>query len=178
VLLLASLGLYAVGLLAMLICLAFYNLALYDMIPLSSRTGVLRRLDHAAIFVMIAGTYSPFALVAIGGRWGLGLFAFVWFVATCGVVLKLLSPDRLERLSIGLYLLLGWSVLAALDPLFGAVSLPGIVLLAAGGVLYTVGVAFPLWQRLPYHTAIWHALVLAAAACHYAAVLGDVAVAG
>jgi hemolysin III len=172
-LLLASLGLYTTGLLAMLGCSALYN-----MTPSSNWTDLFRRLDHAAIFVMIAGTYTPFALVAIGDDWGLGLFAFVWLTAAGGVMLKLVWPRRLERLSIVLYLLLGWSVLAVLEPLFGAVSLPGIVLLAAGGILFTVGVVFHLWERLPYHKAIWHVLVLAAAACHYAAVLGEVALAG
>jgi hemolysin III len=172
-LLLGSLGLYAAGLLAMLGCSAIYNMFLS-----SAWAGLFRRLDHAAIFVMIAGTYSPFALTVIGGKWGMSLFAFVWLVAIGGVVLKLGWPHRLERLSIALYILLGWSVLAVLDPLFGAVSLPGVILLALGGLLYTVGVVFHLWERLPYHRAIWHALVLAAAACHYAAVLGDVAFAG
>lgn len=165
-----ALGLYGAGLLAMLACSALYNLA-----PPGPWKAVFRRLDHAAIFVMIAGTYTPFALIAIGGAWGLGLLAFVWSVALCGVLVKLFWPRRLERLSVAAYLLLGWSIVVALDPLLGAVSAAGLLLLGIGGLLYSLGVVFHLWHRLPYQNAIWHALVLAAAACHFSAVLGEVA---
>jgi hemolysin III len=168
-----ALGLYGGGLLAMLACSALYNMTGHP-----RAKAVFRRLDHAAIFVMIAGTYTPFTLIAIGGAWGLGLLAFVWTVALAGVAVKLFWPRRLDRLSVGAYLLLGWSILVALDPLLGAVSAAGLVLLGAGGLLYSLGVVFHLWDRLPYQNAIWHALVLAAAACHFTAVLGEVAIAG
>ena len=168
-----ALGLYGLGLLAMLFCSALYNL-----IPHSGLKVFVRRLDHAAIFVMIAGTYTPFALIAIGGAWGLGLLAFVWTLSLCGVALKLFGTRRFDRLSLAAYLLLGWSVLVAIDPLLGAVSAAGVVLLALGGVLYSLGVVFHLWQRLPYQNAIWHAFVLVAAACHFTAVLSEVALAG
>jgi hemolysin III len=170
--LLASLGLYAAGLLTMLGCSALYNLT-----SDGAWKSRFQRLDHAAIFVMIAGTYTPFVLVAIGGSWGVGLLVFVWLVAAGGVALKLLYPPRFEGISTAVYLLLGWTVVVAIDPLFDAVSRPGIVLLTAGGLLYSLGVVFHLWTRLPYHNAIWHGFVLAAAACHYAAVLGEVALA-
>lgn len=165
----AALAPYAGGLLAMLGCSALYNLA-----PEGRWKRAFRRLDHAAIFVMIAGTYTPFALLAMGGPEGLALLAFVWAVALGGVALKLGWPGRLERVSIVLYLALGWSALAALEPLAAALSPAGLILLATGGALYTVGVVFHLWERLPYQTAIWHGFVLAGAAAHYAAVLGDV----
>ncbi|MPZ11399.1 MAG: hemolysin III family protein [Kiloniellaceae bacterium] len=167
-----ALGLYGFGLLAMLGCSALYNLC-----GPGRCKAVLRRLDHASIFVMIAGTYTPFMLIAIGGTWGLGLLALVWFVALCGVALKLFWPWRFERLSVAAYLLLGWSILVVFDPLLGAMSAAGLALLVAGGLLYSLGVVFHLWQRLPYHNVIWHAFVLAAAACHFSAVLSDVAIA-
>src|SRR5919107_1033274 len=106
-----GLGLYAAGLMAMLACSALYNLA-GDGVP--ARKRLLRRLDRAAIFLMIAGTYTPFALVAIGGAWGAGLLAFVWAVAAAGIAAELLGVRGSERLSVAAYLLLGWSVLGAL----------------------------------------------------------------
>jgi hemolysin III len=167
-----AVGLYAAGLVAMLGCSALYNLA-----PPGRWKSHFRRLDHAAIFVMIAGTYTPFLLVALGGAWGHGLLAFVWTVALAGVTVKLVWPRRFDRLSVAAYLLLGWSIVVALDPLWGAVSAAGLILLAIGGLLYSIGVVFHLWQRLPYQNAIWHVFVLAAAACHFTAVLSEVAVA-
>jgi hemolysin III len=168
-----AVGLYAAGLVAMLGCSALYNLA-----PPGRWKAHFRRLDHAAIFVMIAGTYTPFLLVAVGGAWGHGLLAFVWAVALAGVVMKLTWPHRFDRLSIAAYLLLGWSIVVALDPLAAGVSAAGLALLAVGGLLYSFGVIFHVWTRLPYQTAIWHAFVLAAAACHFSAVMAEVAVAG
>ena len=164
------LGIYAAGLLAMLGFSALYNLT-RDVFW----KGWFRRFDHAAIFVMIAGTYTPFVLVSIGGVLGVSLFIFVWAVAAAGVVLKLVFPTRFERSSTIAYLLLGWTIVVALDPLFAAVSFAGVALLAAGGVLYTIGTAFHVCTRLPYHNAIWHLFVLAAASCHFAAIVHEVA---
>jgi hemolysin III len=124
---------------------------------------------------MIPGTYTPFAVIAIGGAWGTGLLVFVWTVAAAGVVLKLLHLERLETLSIAAYLLLGWTILVAIDHLVAAVSAPAFVLLVAGGVVYSVGVLFYRWDRLPYSRAIWHAFVLTAAACQYFAIFDVVA---
>jgi hemolysin III len=163
---LATLAVYAAGLLATLGCSALCNIASPG--PLKP---LWRRLDHAAIFVMIAGTYTPFAAIAIGGAWGTGLLVFVWTMAAAGVVLKLLHPERLEALSTAVYLLLGWTILVAIDRLITAVSLPALVLLASGGILYSVGVLFYRWRRLPYRRAIWHGFVLTGAACQYFAVL-------
>jgi hemolysin III len=169
---LAGIGLYSGGLTVMLWCSALYNMA---------RDGawkrVLRRCDHAAIFVMIAGTYTPFSLVVIGGAWGWGLLGFVWTTALAGMALKLLCPHRFERLSILVYLLMGWSILVAIEPLLAGISMTGLVLLVTGGALYSVGVVFHLWSRLPFQNAIWHGFVLAAAACHYAAIMHEVVLA-
>ncbi len=163
---LVSLTIYGTGLLAMLSCSALNNVA--DPGPW---TELWRRLDHAAIFLMIAGTYTPFAAIAIGGAWGTGLLVFVWAMATIGIVVKLLHPGPLETLSVAAYLLLGWTILIAIDRLIAAVSLSALVLLAAGGILYSVGVLFYRWDGLPFNRAIWHTFVLAAAACQYIAVI-------
>jgi hemolysin III len=164
-----GLAVYAAGLMAMLGCSALYNLA--DGV---GRKRLLRRLDQAAIFLMIAGTYTPVALVSIGGAWGVGLLAFVWSAAVGGMAIKLLALRCPEWLSVALYLLLGWSVVAAFEPLAAAVPTATLLLLMAGGVLYSVGVVFHLWLGLPYHNAIWHGFVLAGAACHWCAVVREV----
>lgn len=169
----AAVVIYLAGLVTMLGASAAYNFA-----PDGPWKRRLRQIDHSAIFVMIAGTYTPFSLVAIGGDWGLALFLFVWAVALVGIGLKIFLPGRFERLSIALYLILGWTILGALGPLVTSVSMAGLVLLAAGGLLYSVGVAFHVWERLKFQNAVWHGFVVAAAACHFAAVITDVALAG
>jgi hemolysin III len=168
----AALVIYAGGLVTMLGCSAAYNL-----MPEGDWKNIFRRLDHAAIFLMIAGTYTPFTLVAIGGAWGWSLFGVVWAGALAGAMLKLVWPHRFERLSIAVYLLLGWVILLALGPMFANMSLQAIVLLGVGGLLYSLGVLFHLWERLKFQNAVWHAFVLAAAACHYVAVVSEVALA-
>jgi hemolysin III len=168
---LVSLGLYATGLMAMLGCSALYNLT-----APGPRKALFRRLDHAAIFLMIAGTYTPFTLVAIDGVWGIGLCLLVWAVAVGGILVELLAPARSDNLLVAAYILLGWVILVALAPLSTAVSLAGLILLVAGGVLYTVGVVFHVWTSLPYQNAIWHGFVLVAAACHYLAVFREIVV--
>ena len=168
-----SLGLYAFGLIAMLGCSALYHMTHHSKQRLKA---LFRRFDHAAIFVMIAGTNTPFSLMVIGGGWGWALLGFVWTIALVGVMMKLLFPLRFEKLSVAVYLLLGWTVLFALQPLVSSASLAGLVLLITGGGLYSLGVLFHLWERLPYQNAIWHVFVLAAAACHFTAILLDVAI--
>lgn len=168
---LIGLGVYAMGLLAMLACSALYNMTHH-----MAWKARFRRLDHAAIFVMIAGSYTPLALVVIGGSWGFGLLAFVWAVALIGVFLKLCYPLRFEGLSVLAYLLLGWTIVVAIEPLLNGASTTGLILLSIGGGLYSLGVIFHLWERLPFQTAVWHVFVLAAAACHFSAILIDVAI--
>jgi hemolysin III len=161
-----SLAIYGLALVAMFTCSAGYNLVVRPKLK-----EVLRRLDHAAIFLMIAGTYTPFVLIKMNNSWGLGLLAVVWTMAAIGIAIKLFAPRFLDGLSTALYLVQGWAVVAAWEPLMTA--LPGhvLTLLVIGGVLYTIGVVFHLWERLPYQNAIWHGFVLSAASCHYAAVI-------
>jgi len=151
--------------------------AAYNLYPPSDTKELLRRLDHAAIFLMIAGTYTPLLLNRIGGEWGIGLLIFVWVVAIVGAVMKIMFPRRWEMLSIALYLGLGWSIIIAINPMLQTLAANNLILIAAGALIYTIGVVFHMWDRLPYQNAIWHWLVLAAAACHYMAILNEVAIA-
>jgi hemolysin III len=145
--------------------------AAYNLVSHPVWKGRLRRYDHAAIFLLIAGTYTPFAGIAIGGGMGYRLLSLVWIVALAGMLLKLLRPGRLERTSVVMYLVLGWAGLPAAGLLFSSVSTSVLVLLGTGGFLYSMGVAFYLWESLPYQNAVWHGCVLAAASCHFVAVL-------
>jgi len=162
---LLSVALYAAGLLAMLGCSAAYHLR-----RTSPRRDWLCRLDHAAIFAMIAGTYTPFTL-KLERAWATGLTAGIWTMAALGIAAKLWRPRALPSLSVALYLALGWIGLVALGPFTSTLALTTLLLLALGGVLYSAGVIFHLWQRLPYQNAIWHGFVLVAAGVHYSAVL-------
>ena len=157
---------YVVGLLAMLGCSAAYNLRLA-----SPRREWLRRFDHAAIFVMIAGTYTPLTLLKLREPWSSGLTAVMWTAAAFGIVAKLVQPRRIESLSVFLYLLMGWIGVFAIDELLVSVERGSLLLLLAGGVVYSLGTIFHLSSRLPYQQALWHASVLAAASIHYAAIL-------
>lgn len=162
--------LYAIGLIAMLSFSAAYNLC-----PPSPTKEVLRRLDHAAIFVMIAGTVTPIVMNRVGGAWGFGLLAAVWIAAFLGVAMKIFFPRRFERLSIVLYVALGLSIFLVGEQLMRVIAPSSLVLLAAGCVVYLVGIVFHLWERLPYQNALWHWLVLLAAALHYSAIIREVA---
>ena len=164
-----SLAIYGFGLIAVFACSAAYHLATEARLK-----AILRRFDHAAIYVKIAGTYTPFAMVKMGDAAGLALLAAVWTITAFGATAKLLWPGRLERTSYVLYLAQGWAIVAAFGPFASAVSDRVLVLLVAGGVIYTLGVIFHLWERLPYHNAIWHGFVVAASACHFAAIVDAV----
>jgi hemolysin III len=135
---------------------------------------VLRVFDHAAIFLLIAGTYTPFTLANLRGPWGWSLFGVVWALAAAGVVLKAFFTGRFGILSTLIYLFMGWLVLLAIRPLVGALPHGSLVLLFAGGAAYTAGTLFYCWKRLPYHHAVWHLFVLAGSSCHFFAVLGSV----
>lgn len=131
---------------------------------------VLKKFDHAAIFLLIAGTYTPFLLVTLCGPWGWSLFGVIWGLAAAGVTLKFWLAGRFRLGSTLLYIAMGWLVMVAIKPLVSALPVGGLKLLVAGGLCYTGGSAFYLWKRLPYHHAIWHLCVLGGSACHWAAV--------
>ncbi|MBK1657517.1 hemolysin III family protein [Paracraurococcus ruber] len=161
-----ALLIYGLGLLAMLGCSAIYNMS-----SVAERRALLQKLDHSAIFTMIAGTYTPVAGLGIGGTWGLGLLGVVWTGALGGAALRIWAPARAERVSLLFYLLLGWAGIAAFDPLLRALSSWDLAMLLTGGLIYSLGVLFHLAERLPYHYAMWHGCVVTAAACHYLVVL-------
>ena len=131
---------------------------------------LLQKFDHAAIFLLIAGTYTPFVLVTLRGPWGWSLFGVVWGLAIAGVALKFWFAGRFKLISTLLYIGMGWLVMIALKPLMAALPAGGLHLLVAGGLCYTGGATFYLWRNLPYHHAIWHVFVLAGSACHWTAV--------
>lgn len=131
---------------------------------------LLQKLDHAAIFLLIAGTYTPFTLVSLRGGWGWTLFGVVWAIAIAGIAMELMVKRRHKRISLSLYLGLGWIVMIAIVPLVANVETGGLILLLAGGLFYSLGVIFYVWKTLVYHHAIWHLFVLAGSACHFFAV--------
>jgi len=131
----------------------------------------LRRFDHAAIYLLIAGTYTPFTLGVLGGPWGWTLFGVVWGAAAVGVAAKLLVGVSRPRLSTALYLIMGWTVLIAICPLILNLPTEGLLWLVAGGLLYSGGIVFYVWHRLPYNHLIWHLFVLGGSTCHFFSVL-------
>jgi hemolysin III len=135
----------------------------------------LQVLDHCAIFLLIAGTYTPFTLVSLRGPWGWTLFGTVWTFALAGVVFKLFFTGRYRRLSTGLYLGMGWLVVVAARPLLEALPFGVLAWMAVGGLCYTAGTLFYHSNRVPYAHAIWHLFVLGGSACHFVAVLSQIA---
>lgn len=161
--LVVSVTVYCLGLLAMIGLSAAYNLTPQH----RPSKQMLRRLDHAAIFIMIAGTYTPLAVNRLSPSSGHLVLAAIWCAATFGVAMKIVFPGRFERASLALYIAMGWMILAVISPLERAMAAVDFGLLMAGGVVYTLGIAFYLWERIPYHKAIWHGAVLAAAALQF-----------
>jgi hemolysin III len=147
---------------------------LYHSITLPRAKQVLRVLDHSAIYLLIAGTYTPFCLVSLRGPWGWSLLVVVWGLALAGIASRAALARRLPALSVVVYLLMGWVVVIATKPLLLRLDAGGVALLVAGGVLYTAGLIFYGWRRLPYHHAVWHVFVLGGSVLHFFAVLRHV----
>lgn len=143
---------------------------LYHGIHFPNAKHVLRILDHGAIFLLIAGTYTPFTLVNLRGPWGWSLFGVIWGLAGFGIAFRAwLRRSPVAR--VGLYVAMGWAVVVAVKPLFATVAPGGLILLLVGGLAYTLGIGFYAWHRLPYHHAIWHVFVLAGSLAHFFAIL-------
>jgi hemolysin III len=166
----AALVVYSAGLLAMLGASALYNSNTNEKLSL-----VLQRFDLSGIFLMIAGSYTPFMLAKLDGPMAWAVLALVWGAALAGVAMNLLVRWNAPRVYIALYLGLGWAALTIIDRLIHAMSPVGLGLLAAGGILYTIGVIFHVNKKLPFNSAIWHGFVVAAASCHFAAIYLDIA---
>jgi hemolysin III len=143
---------------------------LYHSMRGESARRVLRTLDHIAIFLLIAGTYTPFTLIALRGTWGWSLFGIVWSLALLGTALELGLLKRYRRLAVLLYVAMGWVGIIAFRPLLAHLQTGGMVLLLAGGAAYTLGVPFYLWRKLPYHHSVWHFFVLAGSVLQFLAV--------
>jgi hemolysin III len=160
-----SFGIYGATLILLYLASVFYH---------GSRSPRTKRLlqifDHAAIYLLIAGTYTPFTLVSLRGPWGWTMFGLIWGLAIAGILLKVFFIGRMGIASTALYLLMGWLVVIAIKPVMDAVSVRGLVWLAAGGLAYTLGVVFYAWHRLPYSHPIWHLFVLAGSVFHYFAI--------
>ena len=134
----------------------------------------LQVVDHCAIFLLIAGTYTPFTLVTLRGTWGWTLFGVVWLLATAGIIFKLFFTGRLKRLSTAMYLGMGWLSVFAARPFLDTLSGETLLWLIAGGLAYTIGTAFYHSRRIPFAHAVWHLFVLAGSACHFVAVASQV----
>ena len=144
---------------------------LYHGLSSARSKRLLKILDHSAIYLLIAGTYTPFMLVNLRGGWGWSLLAIIWGCAMTGILFKVFFVHHLPALSAALYVAMGWLVVVAAKPLLMHVSAAGVRWLVAGGVIYTLGVVFYATRRVPYAHAIWHIFVLAGSICHYLAVL-------
>ena len=149
----------------------YLSSALYHFFPENRTKRVLRVLDHVAIFFLIAGTYTPFTLGVLRGAWGWTLFSIVWGLAVLGMTLKIKGALRHPLISTGLYLAMGWLIVVAVRPLWLKVPFPGILLLLAGGIAYTGGVAFYTAERVRYSHFVWHLFVVMGTTCHVFAVL-------
>ena len=145
--------------------------ALYHGIPHPVAKVLLQRIDHAAIYLLIAGTYTPFLLVSLRGSWGWSLFGVIWSLALMGVVLEFINWKPFKKISLALYLGMGWLVIVAINPMLEHVATGGLVLLLAGGLFYSLGVIFYVWDSLKYNHAIWHMFVLAGSVLHFFSIL-------
>lgn len=160
-----SVSIYGVSLV-----LLFLFSTLYHSVSSKKAKYVFEVFDHCTIYVLIAGTYTPFTLVTLRGPWGWSLFGIVWGLTLCGIAFKIFFTSRFRVFSSVVYLLMGWLVAVALRPLSQNLALAGVGWLFAGGIIYTAGVFFYSWKKLPYHHTIWHLFVIAACLCHFFAV--------
>jgi len=144
---------------------------LYHSLTHEAGKSICRLFDHTAIFLLIAGTYTPFSLGVLRGPWGWSMLAIIWALAILGITLKIRVRTRYSRITIVLYVIMGWLAIVAIKPILLLVPVPGILLILAGGIAYTTGLAFFAAQRLRYNHFIWHLFVIAGTTCHYFAVL-------
>ncbi len=151
--------------------LLYASSTLYHSIQLPRVKRILQVIDHSAIFLLIAGTYTPFTLVTLRGAWGWTLFGVVWGLAVTGIIFQVTRLRKWPLISLALYVGMGWVVIVATKPLLAAIDPRGLLLLLIGGLSYTAGIVFYVWRRLPYHHAIWHIFVLVGSAFHFFAIL-------
>lgn len=133
--------------------------------------NVFEILDHSAVYTLIAGTYTPICLIIVGGAWGWTFFGIAWGLAILGIIFKVFFTGRYIKMSSAIYVVMGWLVLAAIWPVINGIPKEFLLWLLAGGLLYTFGVIFYVWRKIPYHHAVWHVFVLGAAVCHFFGIL-------
>ncbi len=150
--------------------LLFISSTLYHSFQHPEIKSILKTLDHSAIYILIAGTYTPFMLISLQGAWGYSMTAVIWSLALFGIFFKLFYRHRFPRLSLFTYIAMGWLIIVASTEMVAKVPMGGLVLLAAGGLTYTLGTIFYVWERCPYNHALWHLFVLGGAACHFFAI--------
>ena len=153
------------------VVLLYLASTLYHSLTHDAAKQLFRLFDHSAIFLLIAGTYTPFSLGVLRGPWGWSLLAIVWSLAIAGITLKISKRTRHSRISIVLYVIMGWLAIVAVKPMVMLIPVPGIALILAGGLAYTGGLAFFAAQRIRYNHFIWHLCVIAGTTCHFFAVL-------
>lgn len=144
---------------------------LYHSFQMPKIKRTFKIIDHSAVYVLIAGTYTPFMIVNLRGPWGWSIFGTIWGLAIAGIIFKLFFIDRFEKLSLTIYLLMGWLCIVAIMPMIAEIPLGGLIWLVAGGSFYTLGVIFFQWEKLRYSHAIWHLFVLGGSICHYFSIL-------
>jgi len=164
-------GILGASVFAVTVVLLYTVSTLYHAIPSSRAKQLLKILDHSAIFLLIAGTYTPFSLGVLRGPWGWTLFGIVWGLAFAGMALAVIGRARYQKLSVCLYLLMGWLGLIVIKPLWFNMPAWGFFWLVAGGITYTTGVAFFVAKNIRYNHFVWHLFVIAGTACHFVAVI-------
>ncbi len=157
---------------ALAACFLYAASVVYHVLPQGRPKRFFQVIDHCAIFILIAGTYTPFTVGVLQGAWGWGLLVAVWSLAFAGILFKIFFGVGHPKISTGLYLATGWLGIFALGPLREAVPGPGLLWIFAGGLAYTVGVVFFTAEKIPHNHLIWHIFVMAGTACHFVAVLG------
>jgi len=167
----SALSVFASVLFGVTLIILYGASTLYHAITYHELKKRFQQFDHASIYLLIAGSYTHVTLLKLGGVLGYSIFAFVWSVALIGIFLKFAYPGRFEKLSLVLYLLLGWLIVIAIKPLFEVMAPGGLWLLLAGGLFYTVGVIFYVWDTLPFNHAIWHLFVMGGSVSHFFMVL-------
>ncbi len=151
------------------ITLSYLVSTLYHSFSFTKAHKLFKILDHSSIFLLIAGTYTPFTLIVLKGQLGLILFSVIWILAISGIMLKVFYVHRFKKLSLALYLLMGWMIIFGIKPLMHGLPVEAIILLALGGFFYTFGIIFYLLKKLPFHHAVWHIFVLCGGILHFLA---------
>lgn len=165
------LGIAAISIYCLTLFAMFFSSTCYHALPYPLAKRVLRICDHCAIYLLIAGTYTPFTLLVLPQPLGLIIFGIIWLAAAIGIVLNAVNLDRYAKISVACYVLMGWAIVFCLKPLLAALAMNGIMLLALGGILYTIGVYFYANRKHRYFHPVWHLFVLAGALAHFYAVL-------